>query len=126
LETNPKVKLLFSELKDDFNFVVLSDAPKTWIKKVLAHLEVDSYFHDNIFSGEGDVRKEFYNAFEEIVKDLKTEADNCIVIGDQEDTDILPAKKVGLKTVYVGPAEKTEADYKINNILELKNILNTI
>ena len=44
------------------------------------------------------------------------------VAGDKLNDDILPAKRVGLKTVLVG-SNSSEADYSISNIHELESLL---
>ena len=118
-----EIRSLLLELRKDFNFILLSDAPRIWIEKVLECLDVQDIFGEDIFSGEGNVRKEFGNAFEEILKKFSIESSSCIVIGDQEDTDIVPAKKIGMKTVYVGDRRSDVADHSMNNIFELRSII---
>ena len=46
-----------------------------------------------------------------------------IMIGDREESDILGAKNSKIKSVIVGKKDKTEADYKIEKLIDLKNIL---
>jgi len=125
ISPNPALRKTLVRLKKDFELVVLSDAPKIWINKILKELKIDDLFK-NIFSGEGDVRKEFNNAFENIVKKLKVKPENCIVFGDQEKTDIIPASNIGIKTVFVNRYKKSDkADYNISNILDLDRVINS-
>lgn len=120
---NPNIKLLFLDLKNNFKMVLLSDAPVIWVNKVLEYLEIKDIFKGHIFSGEGDIRKEFGNAFKEITKKMYIKANECIVVGDQEETDIIPAKEIGMKTIYINKNESNIADYTINNIFKLKDVL---
>ena len=120
---NPDLKEFFLSIKDDFELYLLSDAPMIWIDRVLDYLEIKNFFKDNIFSGEGDARKEFGNAFEKICKTMNVEARDCFVVGDQKETDIIPAKKIGIKTIFIGNNKSSSSDYTIDNILKLKNIL---
>lgn len=123
VQFNPDLKPLFSDLKNDYNLVLVSDAPLTWINNVLKYLEVQDSFKKNIFSGEGDVRKEIGNAFKEITKKLKLKPNDCVSIGDQENTDIIPAKEMGMKTIYISNDKSNIADYTIDNILKINDIL---
>lgn len=123
---NSGIKPFLLNIKDNFNLVLLSDAPRIWVNKVLEQLEVGEIFEDCIFSGEGDARKEFGNGFNEIIKTLGVDANECIVVGDQEDTDIIPAKKIGMKTIYVGENKSNIADYSIDNIFALSDIINKL
>ena len=58
-------------------------------------------------------------------------AENAVMIGDRLDNDIYPAKKLGMKTVWIRQGfaayqtpenEDYEADYAVYNLLELTNI----
>ncbi|MDO9231012.1 MAG: HAD family hydrolase [bacterium] len=117
------IRPLILELQKNFNLVLLSDAPMIWIDSVLDYLEIKKLFKGNIFSGEGDTRKEFGNAFEKICKTMNIETGDCFIVGDQEETDIIPAKKMGMKTIFIGKNKSNVADYIIDNILKLKNVL---
>src|SRR3989338_2837269 len=89
------------ELQKTYTLVLVSDAPQVWIKNVLAALSVEDIFQDGIFSGEGGRRKGFGNAFSAIVRKYKIRPADCVAVGDQEETDILPAKQLGMRTVFV-------------------------
>ena len=115
---------LLQELKKQYRLVLVSDAPRIWVNNVLQYLGVSEIFGEDIFSGEGDVRKEFNNAFLEIAKKIGVEPRECVVIGDQEETDIVPANKVGMKTVFIGDQISSCADYSIKSLLELSKIEN--
>ncbi len=68
VQFDPRLGEYLSRLKNDFELVLISDAPKIWVRIVLEHIGVKEVFKDNIYSGEGDTRKEFGNAFEAICK----------------------------------------------------------
>lgn len=125
IQQNDKLSIILNKYKDKFIFAILSDAPRIWINNVLAELKVKELFADNIFSGEGDSRKGFNNAFENILATFEIKPKDCLVFGDQEETDIIPAKKLGLKTVLVNQTgQSKEADYNVDSILDIEEILN--
>lgn len=118
------INSLLLKLQKNFDLVLLSDAPMIWISRILDYLEIREIFKNNIFSGEGDARKEFDNAFEKICETMNIEASVCIVVGDQEETDIAPAKKLGMNTVFVHSDKRSFlADYNIKSIADIEEAL---
>lgn len=117
------LRIILASLTKTYDLVLLSDAPKVWIEKVLGHLRIKELFQDKIYSGEGDIRKTNGKAFEKVLKDLDLAAVSCLSVGDQEETDIVPAKKLGMGSVRVGKDCETSADYLIENILDIRTIL---
>lgn len=127
IKINSALRSQLIGIKNNFDLALISDAPRIWINNVLKELKIEDIFTDNIFSGEGDTRKEFGNAFSRIIETLNIKPEYCIAVGDQEGTDIIPAKKIGIKTILINrQAESDVADYTIKDISELKNILNII
>lgn len=126
INKNSAVKGIITRLSKNNKVIVLSDAPKVWINSVLKELGLYSLLKNNIRSGEGDTRKIFGNAFEAIVKEFDFDASDCAVIGDQEETDIIPAKKIGLKTIFVGKKTSKFADSTINDISEVESAVENI
>lgn len=66
--------------------------------------------------------------YQEVLKELGFTTDETIVVGDKFGGDLLPAKKLGIKTVQMmwGRALKFPeegADYKIKKLEELKDII---
>lgn len=104
---------------------VLTSAPFVWARKVLSFLGIDKYFGDSVFTGEGDIRKPNPEAFRKVLRFLNCPPEQVFSIGDQEQTDILPAKTLGMKTIIVG-SESTVADYSIKNIDDFPTLIKKI
>ena len=69
--------------------------------------------------------------FQYALEQAECAAENAVMVGDRLDNDIYPAKKLGLKTVWIRqgfsayqtPENKDyEADYSVDNLIELMNI----
>ena len=111
-------------MRKKYQLVLVSDAPRVWIKNVLKELQIQDIFCDNIFSGEGNLRKGLGNTFANIIHTLKILPRNCIAIGDQEHTDIAPAKKLGMYTIFIHRTKRSPlADGCIISIRELPKTL---
>lgn len=95
---------------------LLTAAPRIWATRVLSFLDIDSVFGEMVFTGEPDERKPNPVVFQNIATVFNENPKNIFSIGDQEDSDILPAKQVGMRTVRIGSSE-TAADYSAENIL---------
>ena len=116
----PYLKKTLLTLKKTYMLALVSDAPLVWINNVLEELGIQNLFRDNIFSGEGSYRKGLNNAFPNIVQILKIKPSNCVVIGDQEHTDIIPAKELGMRAILINNTKKSRiADATIKSIREL-------
>lgn len=126
---NIDLRKILLKLRKKFKLAIVSDAPLIWVNKVLKKLSIKDIFDkEYLFSGEGDVRKEFDNAFQAIITKIKIKPYNCVIFGDQLETDIIPAKKAGMKTVYVGNKKQALliADYVIKSINEIEQALKAI
>lgn len=128
IRPDKELRPLLLKLLPEFQLFLISDAPRIWIDKVLSVLRVRDVFGDGIYSGEGDVRKSTGNAFSKIVEERQIEPALCVSVGDKESADILPAKAVGMKTVYVSRQGKatTEADAMIKDLNGLEQVLKNI
>ena len=121
VEPDPTVRQIFQTLEPGFDFVLLSEAPRIWITKILDYLEITDFFAARIFSGEGDIRKSFNNAFGFVLETLALNPRLTFSVGDQFDTDIIPAKKLGLTTIFVG-GETVFADYSVETLRDLPRL----
>lgn len=103
-------------------FAILTEAPMIWAEAVLKHLDIFDLVDGRIFTGDSMIRKPSIEAFLNIKNLLDDGAAQIYSVGDQEETDILPAKKIGLKTIKIGLGQTT-ADYQINSIHDLPKIV---
>lgn len=125
VKKNPNLRKVLLELQKTYTLTLVSDAPQAWIKNVLTALSVEDIFHRSVFSGEGNQRKGFGNVFSALIRKYKVRPADCVAVGDQEKTDIVPAKKLGMRTVFVHPSTRSlVADANIKSIRELLSTLN--
>ena len=121
VQKSPLIRPLLLQLRKKYRLALVSEAPRVWIKRVLKELEILDIFQNNIFSGEGSNRKGFGNAFSKIAKIFKVKPTDCITVGDQEKTDIIPAQKIGMKAIYISSNKIfSVADASIRSISDLE------
>ncbi len=94
---------------------------KQWDK--LIRLGLYQLFHD-VFVTQTVCKNKSKEFYVHILKELKLNPKETLMIGDSIDRDITPAKKAGMRTVLVsGKRKKDGADYCIKNLSELPKIL---
>ena len=101
------------------------------LKERLEAFELLKYFKYIISSWDVQVMKPDIRIFEYALGEANCIPQEACMIGDRLDNDILPAKALGMKTVWIkqgfGALQKTlfkseEADYTISNLTELLKI----
>ncbi|MCU0325198.1 MAG: YjjG family noncanonical pyrimidine nucleotidase [Spirosomaceae bacterium] len=87
--------------------------------------KITHYFGEVITNERANARKPDPKIFEYAVGLTNASLSNSLMIGDNYEADILGAKSAGMDSVYFNPEtfEATDANYTINHLLKLKNIL---
>ena len=115
IKKNSELPKLFEEIKG--NALILTAAPEKWARKALDYLELTSYVGDLLITGEPNIRKPNPLAFQNALDLLKSLPNETISIGDQENSDIIPAKSLGIKTAIIG--KSNIVDYELENVNEM-------
>lgn len=105
----PNLKCELAQLS--IRCALLTSAPRVWASRVLRYIDVINKFDGLIFTGESDIRKPNPKVFLAIAKTLGLEGNQIVSIGDQEYSDIIPAKQVGMRTVRIGKDVQSDADF---------------
>lgn len=83
------------------NALLLTAAPRVWADKVLQMLDLRDVFGESIITGEPDIRKPSEKVFETAKNILGVDYADITSVGDQNFSDIVPAKKLGMKTIII-------------------------
>lgn len=129
LKTYPGVYSTLIELiKMGIKLAIVSDAPskEAWLR--LSYLNLHHIFDVIITYDEARERKPSPVPFNLALKELNLKANECLMIGDWAERDMVGAKVVGMKTVFAryGDTFNTgnpDSDYDINDIRELIKIV---
>jgi putative hydrolase of the HAD superfamily len=88
---------------------------------------IDHFFKHMITSEQAGIMKPHAAIFEYALELTQSRAEQCVMIGDTLEVDILGAKNMGMDTIYFNPAKphdnKVVPTYVIENLAVLKNIL---
>lgn len=123
----PEVPLLLLKLREEgYKLYVATngDAIKQWDK--LIRLGIAFYFED-VFVSEEIGQKKGILFFKKIIKKLNAKPKECLVLGDREEYDITPGKKLGVATIRVRRGKyskgRTLADYELKDLSNLSEII---
>ena len=123
----PRTLLKLKELGHPLYIATSGTAVKQWDK--LIRMGLTPYFED-VFVTEELGAEKGAGFFRKVLKKLRTEPSNCVMIGDRIDIDIAPAMKAGIKAVRVlrGPYEKKKghADAEVKALSSLPSALKRI
>jgi len=119
---------LIELIKMGLKLAVVSDAPskEAWLR--LSYLNFQHLFDVVITYDETRERKPSPVPFNLALKKLDLKAEECLMIGDWAERDMVGAKAVGMKTVFARYGDtfdtiNPESDYDINSITELIEIV---
>jgi len=128
LEPYPHVPpVLFELKKKGIKLAIVSDAPrlKAWIR--LVSMKINHLFDVVVTYEDTKEFKPSTKPFKVAFRKLRLKSNQCLMVGDRPERDIKGAKKLGMLTCfarYGNPAAKgSEADYEINDIKELLEII---
>ncbi len=92
----------------------------------LIHSKIDHYFETVITSEFAGYKKPQKEIFHFAISEVSAFPNNCIMIGDNIDNDIIGASKAGIHQVFYNPENQLvefTPTYEIRHLIELKNIL---
>jgi len=116
-------------LKMGIKMGIVSDAPakEAWLR--LAFLNFHHIVDSVVTFEDTKKRKPDPAPFHKILENLGVKANEAIMVGDWAERDIVGAREIGMKTAFAkyGDTFNTEshgADYQLNDITELVDIIN--
>ena len=126
------VSSVLSDLRNTCRMGLISNFTNTkYIQKSLRDLGISDYFDCVIVSEDVGWRKPYPVIFKKFLEILNVEAEETLFVGDELDTDILGAKKVGMKTAQIIYNDHHEAsenhvkpDFIIHSLSDLKGLIN--
>lgn len=130
-ELYKNVENVIESLSHRYYLALAGNAPH-YIKEVLNDLGILKYFTYTSVSEDISISKPDIRFFLHYIKELGIDPENIIMIGDRLDNDIIPAKRLGIKTIQIkkgpysilAPRIPDEIpDYTIYDIIEILKIL---
>lgn len=131
LEVVKIVKEILTKLKESYRLGVVSNFYGN-LEASLKGLDISGFFDVMIDSTIIDIRKPDPGIFKYAIDKLNIMGEDTVVVGDSYNRDIKPAKLLNCKTIWLDvsswtrPEETGAADLIINNIVEIKEIIDKL
>jgi putative hydrolase of the HAD superfamily len=111
-----------------YSFGILSNLPAPWAKYLVKKYNLDKTFHPIVVSGKYHCRKPSEKLYEIFINNIDCHPSKCYFVDDKLE-NLKEARFLLMKTIYLQREKKKKEkvlfipDFKINDIIELKNIL---
>ncbi len=119
-----KLISLFSHLSNYIHYILMNGT-KSRVLKIFQIIDIKlNVFREIVTSETVGENKPSLKGFQYILEKTKLPPAQHLMIGDREEVDLVPAKKLGMKTCLVWSDKKSKiADITLKSVYELKNIL---
>lgn len=121
-------KTLIKLIKLNVKLAVVTDAPsrEAWIR--LCSVNLHHMFDAVVTFNDTKKLKPAKEPFLEALKQLKVAPENCLMVGDWPDKDVVGAKGVGMVTAFAkygnnNESDSKEADYVLNDFNQIISIV---
>ena len=123
----PQAREVLQDLKENHHLALVSTGDEKQQHLKLKKANINPALFHKIIICEGYNKKVHYN---NLMKEFNCRSDNIMVCGDKFETDLLPAKELGMRTAHLLwgrassiPIKGEGPDYSIRGLPELKRIV---
>jgi len=113
-------------LKPRYKLIIITNGFKEVQNQKLKFSNLKNYFSEIITSEDAAHKKPSRGIFDFAIKKINAKISECIMVGDNVETDIRGAKKVNMDIIFFNPGSKTHQEkvtFEITSLMELKTIL---
>ena len=119
----PETLEKLGELQKKYRLVLVSNTDRFAINNVLNKFGMRKYFERIFCSYELGVIKTDPEFLSKVLTELGVTTDECVMIGDSLESDMLPAQKAGVKAIMMDRRGSRQFELKIRNLNELEKVL---
>lgn len=122
----PHTIAMLTYLSSKYNIHILSNGFEE-IQAIKIKTSGIAHFFKTVFTADTiGFKKPHLNFYNHVINELNIHSNECIMIGDTLDADVLGAMNAGIKAVYFNPEKNkhsTKLDFEINSLIQLKDFL---
>ncbi len=116
------VKVL-KKLKKNYKVILVSNSDCFGISKVMEKFKLKGLFDKTFLSCEVGMIKTDENFLKKVVDELGISVEDCLLVGDSMHSDIMAAKKTGMKAVLIDRRDTRDYAPKIKSLTDLEGIV---
>lgn len=118
-----ETKEVLEKLSKNYTLVLVSNTDCFSEKRVLEKFALMKYFDKAFFSHELGLLKTDKRFFDQVLFDLNVTSEDCLMIGDSLQSDVLAAQQAGIKAILVDRKNLREHSPKISSLTEIEGVL---
>lgn len=111
------------DLKKDYKLVILSNTDAFSLRQVIDKFDLEKYFDKIYLSCETGMLKNNSDSYKQIMNDFKVKEEDCLMVGDSPQSDLLSAKAAGVPAVLIDRRDWSEDYEKIGSLTELREFI---
>ena len=119
----PEVEAVLKELQESCQLILISNTDSFSIPQVLEKFKLSLYFEKMYFSYEQGLIKTNPKLLHKILFENDLKPEDCVMIGDSLESDIFPAKNMGIKAILVDRKNTRDYHPKVMSLNEIKTML---
>jgi len=120
----PETIQVLDELKNKgYKLALLCNTDFSSVESLLEKFDLNKYFDVISLSYKTGFLKTDKESFENVLKELRVEKEDAVMVGDSLATDVKGAETVGVKAVLIDRRNKREYKNKINTLSDLNDFL---
>lgn len=118
-----EVKEILEQLRGKYILALVSNTDCFSEKRVLEKFDLLKYFDHTFFSYEMGCLKTDQPFFEKVTSELKVSSEECMVIGDSLQSDVLAAQRANIKAILIDRKNARDFSPKISSLTELEEAI---
>lgn len=130
LSLSPQTSKLLKQLRTSYKLLLLTNGAAEVQREKVKAVGCEEFFDAIVIGGEHGEQKPFPSIFTSCFNTLNIKAEDCVVVGDDLDTDIQGGVNAGVRaTVWISsaggriPNGAVKPDYIIATVLDLPGVL---
>ena len=122
-ELYPEIKTVLEELRKKYQLVLISNLDCFSVQKVLEKFALKESFDQIFFSYQMHMIKTDKNFLKVVLDTLSLAPEDCVLVGDSLQSDILPARWIEMPAILVDRRNTRDFGPKVKDLNELKELL---
>jgi haloacid dehalogenase superfamily, subfamily IA, variant 3 with third motif having DD or ED/haloacid dehalogenase superfamily, subfamily IA, variant 1 with third motif having Dx(3-4)D or Dx(3-4)E len=124
----PGLMTMLNELKEaSFKLGMITNGRDFYQRNKIRSLGIESYFDDIVISEAAGVRKPDHAIFQLSLSHLNIAADEAVFVGDNIQKDMIPAKELGMRTIWKQKNVYSEyADRVCDDLLQIPTLIQNL
>jgi len=111
------------ELSKKYKLIVVSNTDCFSAGNVIKKFDLEKFFSRIFWSYEVGLIKTNPQMFKQILAELEVEPEEVVMVGDSIESDMIPASKIGIKTVLIDRKNARDYPTKISSLKDLEKML---